>query len=384
MSHSISRRRWMQSTFALASGLALTPSLARALADGPVSEAEKWAVAQELKTAGKKIFLNSNENPYGPPARAKEAIVQTLMQSNRYPMDQLDELKAILAKKEGVTPDYIHVGAGSGDILCQTGAAFGLEGGRVMSAFPTFSLLMNYAELFKATWDKVNLNDRLEHDYNAMASRIKDDTKLIFICNPNNPTGTLVDPATVRAFCETVSSKVPVYSDEAYLEFLEPAQQQSMIDLVKKDRNVIVSRTFSKIYGMAGMRIGYIVARPDLIKRISKYEHDIPVSASSIAAAKAVLGDEGFMKMTREKNAEARAILTSYLDQKKIQYGKSVTSFVFFPAPKSGRMILSTMEANGYLMRIWDYQQREWCRVSIGTKGEMEGFVKVFGEKIVG
>lgn len=381
MKNQLNRRDWLKSTFALTAGFTMTSSLASQLMASPMSRAEELFAPGISKTP-LLAKLNFNENPYGPSEKAKQAIIQSLSQSNRYAIQELDELKALLAKKEGVTPDYIHIGAGSGDILCQTGVAFGLEGGSVMSAFPTFSLLMNFAEIFKATWHKVNLNDRLEHDYEAMASAIRSDTRLIFICNPNNPSGTLVDPQKVKAFCEEVSKKVPVYADEAYLEFLEPAQQISMVDLVKKDMNVIVSRTFSKIHGLAGLRVGYIIAKPELINRISSYQHDIPVSTGSIAAAKACLGDEDFMKLTRTKNLEARAVLTNYLDKKKIAYGKTYTNFVFFPAPKAGNTILTKMEEKGYLMRIWDYQQREWCRVSIGTLDEMKGFVKAFDEVV--
>jgi len=381
MKNQFNRRDWLKSTFALTAGFTMTSSLASQLMASPVSKAEERFM-QNIKTP-LLAKLNFNENPYGPSEKAKQAIIQSLSQSNRYAVQELDELKVLLAKKEGVTPDYIHIGAGSGDILCQTGVAFGLEGGSVMSAFPTFSLLMNFAEIFKATWHKVNLNDRLEHDYEAMASAIRNDTRLIFICNPNNPSGTLVDPQKVKAFCEDVSKRVPVYSDEAYLEFLEPAQQISMVDLVKKNMNVIVSRTFSKIHGLAGLRVGYIVAKPELINRISSYQHDIPVSTGSIAAAKACVGDEDFMKLTRTKNQEARAVLTNYLDKAKISYGKTFTNFVFFPAPKDGNTILTKMEEKGYLMRIWDYQDREWCRVSIGTMEEMKGFVKAF-EEVVG
>ncbi len=381
MKNQLNRRDWLKSTFALTAGFTMTSSLASQLMASPMSRAEELFAPGISKTP-LLAKLNFNENPYGPSEKAKQAIIQSLSQSNRYAIQELDELKSLLAKKEGVTPDYIHIGAGSGDILCQTGVAFGLEGGSVMSAFPTFSLLMNFAEIFKATWHKVNLNDRLEHDYEAMASAIRNDTRLIFICNPNNPSGTLVDPQKVKAFCEEVSKKVPVYADEAYLEFLDPAQQISMVDLVKKDMNVIVSRTFSKIHGLAGLRVGYIIAKPELINRISSYQHDIPVSTGSIAAAKACLGDEDFMKLTRTKNLEARAVLTNYLDKKKIAYGKTYTNFVFFPAPKAGNTILTKMEEKGYLMRIWDYQQREWCRVSIGTLDEMKGFVKAFDEVV--
>lgn len=381
MKNQLNRRDWLKSTFALTTGFTMTSSLAAQLMASPMSKAEELFVQSNGKLPSL-AKLNFNENPYGPSEKAKQAIIQSLPQSNRYAVQELDELKALLAKKEGVTPDYIHIGAGSGDILCQTGVAFGLEGGSVMSAFPTFSLLMNFAEVFKATWHKVNLNDQLEHDYNAMAAAIRSDTRLIFICNPNNPSGTLVDPQKVRTFCEEVSKRVPVYVDEAYLEFLEPAQQISMVDLVKKDMNVIVSRTFSKIHGLAGLRVGYIIAKPELVDRIASYQHDIPVSTGSIAAAKACLGDENFMKMTRDKNLEARAVLTNYLDKRKIFYGKTYTNFVFFPAPKDGNIILTKMEEKGYLMRIWDYQQRQWCRVSIGTFEEMKGFVKAFDEVV--
>ena len=144
--------------------------------------------------------------------------------------------------------------------------------------------------------------------------------------------------------------------------------------------NVIVSRTFSKIYGLAGLRIGYLVAKPDLIKKISKYAGDFPVSQTALAAAQSCLGDEEWMKSVRMRNAEARGVLTDYLDKRKIVPGKSVTNFVFFPATKDGKTILAKMDEKGYLMRIWDYKQKEWCRVSIGTADEMRGFVKAFDE----
>jgi histidinol-phosphate aminotransferase len=144
--------------------------------------------------------------------------------------------------------------------------------------------------------------------------------------------------------------------------------------------DVIVSRTFSKVYGLAGMRLGYIVAKPDLIKKISKYGGDVPMSQTAIAAAQASLGDEPFMSMVRNKNAGARKVLTDYLEQRKYVHGKSLTNFVFFQAPKDGKTILKKMDEAGYLIRMWDYQQKEWCRVSIGTEDEMKGFVKAFGD----
>jgi histidinol-phosphate aminotransferase len=377
MKTQLSRRDWFKSTLALSAGFALSTSIIDRLMAAPMSRAER---NHFVKILNGKVRLNANENPYGPSEKAKQAVINILSEANRYPFHTVGELKAILAKKEGVAPEYIHVGAGSGDLLCQAGTAFGIEGGRILAGYPTFPLLMDYAKVFNATWDKVDMNAKLEYDYDAVASAIKSDTKLIFICNPNNPTGTLVDWQKVKSFCEEVSKKVPVYSDEAYLELLDPSLQISMVELVKKDLNVIVSRTFSKVYGLAGLRIGYLVAKPDLLNKISKYGGDFPYSQTAIAAAKASLGDESFMAMVRSKNTAARKVLTDYLDEHKIFYGKSLTNFVFFPAQKDGKTILSKMDERGYLMRIWDYQQKEWCRVSIGTEEEMKGFVKAFGD----
>jgi histidinol-phosphate aminotransferase len=376
-SNSLSRRDWFKSTVALSAGFALSTSMFDRVMAAPMSAAEMDFYPKAFTG---KVRLNANENPYGPSERAKKAIMDILSEANRYPFNSMEDLKAVLAAKEGVTKDYIHIGAGSSDLLFQTGAAFGIGGGRILSCYPTFWLLQEYAEVFGATWDKVNLNDKLEYDYDALSSAIKPDTKLVFICNPNNPTGTLVDINKVRAFCEDVSKKIPVYADEAYLEFLEPSQQISMVELVKKNMNVIVSRTFSKVYGLAGMRLGYIIAKPELIKQISKYGVDLMASQTAIAAAKASLGDESFMSMVRSKNASARKVLTDYLEQHKHNYGKSLTNFVFFNAPKEGKAILKKMQEDGYLIRIWDYQQKEWCRVSVGTEDEMKGFVKAFGD----
>jgi histidinol-phosphate aminotransferase len=381
MKSSLSRRAWIKSVGGITTGLVATSLMAESLMAAPVSNAEK-AYFKTRNLNGAKTRLNSNENPYGPSEKAKKAIMQILTEGNRYAFNELEDLKKQIAAKEGVDPNYILLGAGSGELLCQTGIAYGLDGGRVLSAYPTFTLLMNYAERMNAKWDKVDLNEKLEHNFEALASGIKNDTRLVFICNPNNPTGTVVDASIVKGFCQEASKKTLVYADEAYLEFLEPSQQKSMLELVRTTPNLVVSRTFSKIYGLAGLRIGYVIGHPDTIGKIAKYGDTISPSQTAIAAAKAVLGDEDFMKMTREKNAVARKVLFDYLDQRKIFYGKSQNNVVLFPAPKDGKTILSQLDQKGFLIRVWDYQQKEWCRVSIGTVDEMKAFVKAFDEVI--
>ncbi|HEX6224786.1 MAG TPA: aminotransferase class I/II-fold pyridoxal phosphate-dependent enzyme, partial [Chryseolinea sp.] len=169
------RRDWLKSTLSIAAGLPVGIALSDQLMAAPVSEIERQHLGK-LHAGGVKIKLNSNENPYGPSEKAKRALEGIIAEGNRYAFDVQEEMKSILAQKEGVTPQHVALGAGSGDLLCQAGAAFGIEGGRIVSAFPTFPLLMNYATTFRATWDKVNLNDKLEHDYDAMAERVTDDT----------------------------------------------------------------------------------------------------------------------------------------------------------------------------------------------------------------
>ncbi|HEY0742698.1 MAG TPA: histidinol-phosphate transaminase [Chryseosolibacter sp.] len=374
------RREWLKTTLAMAVGLPLGASLANQLMAAPVSQTERNFFELNPLLPPMKIRLGSNENPYGPSDKAKQAIQQTLAEANRYPFQVVNEFKQTLAEHEGVTADHILIGAGSGDLLCATGAAFSLEGGRILSGFPTFPMLMNYSEVFKATWDKVNVNDELAYDYDAIAKQMKDDTRLVFICNPNNPTGTLVDPAKVKAFTEEISKRVPVFSDEAYLEFLEPSQQVSMLDMVKKGSNVIVSRTFSKIHGLAGLRIGYIVAKPDIIRKIQRNHPGIPNNQLAIAAAKASLGDTAFMDMSRKKNTEARKVLTDYLDKKGYFYGKSYTNFVMFDAKSDAQGKLSQLAQQGIAIRVWDYKGMQWLRVSVGTVEEMKTFVRAFDE----
>jgi histidinol-phosphate aminotransferase len=375
----LSRRSWFKSAAGVSIGLVGLPALVDQLMAAPVSEADRL---HKPLANGKLVRLGSNENPYGPSPQALQAIVDALSESNRYPSSVISDFKKLLAEKEGVTPEHIWLGNGSSELLCLTGISLGLEKASVVSPFPTFRLLMEFASTLGATWHKVSVNEKLEVDLEAVASAIKQDTKLVFLVNPNNPTGTLVDWNKYAAFCEDVSKRVTVYSDEAYLEFLEPTQQRSMVELVRKGSDVIVSRTFSKVYGLAGLRIGYIVAQPQRIKAMAKYHMGggVGINQLALAAAKASLNDTDFQAMTRSKNTQARKVLEDYLTKKNIAFGKSYANLLFFPAPKDGKTILRETEERGYQIRVWDHNQTEWCRVSIGTVDEMKGFVKMFDE----
>jgi histidinol-phosphate aminotransferase len=379
MKSNLTRREWFRSAVAASATIPLSLSVVQELMAAPASKAE-MDYLDFYKSSAKLIRLGSNENPYGPSSKAREAIKTAITESNRYGFEATDELKQMIAAKEGVGVDYILMGAGSGEMLALTGMGLGLEGGSVLSAWPVFPMLMNFANKFNARWDKVNLDQNHVHDLEAMASAVKADTKVLFVVNPNNPTGTVLDPNKLKSFCIEMAKKTIVYSDEAYMEFQEPSNQVSMVELVKQGHNVMVSKTFSKIYGLAGIRIGYVVAKPDLLAKLMRYQPGTILNQAGIAAAKASLGDEEFMAYTRKMNGAARNYFTNYLDQKKWFHGKSITNVVLFPAPKDGKTILEQTEAKGFQIRVWDYMDKEWCRVSIGTLEEMKQFTKAFDE----
>ncbi len=381
MKSTLSRRDWFRSSLALTGGVMLTTSMVDELMAAPTSEAERLHMLGAKPTT-RLIRLGSNENPYGPSAKAREAIKSALGECNRYADDESKQLRELIAQKEGVSTDYIFLGAGSAECLCLTGMAIGLQGGSVLSAFPTFRLLMEYAVKFNARWDKIDLDPNFVHNLEAMAAAVKADTKLMFLCNPNNPTGTVLNADRLKSFCVEMAKKTTVYVDEAYLELLEPNEQISMASLVKEGHNVIVSRTFSKVYGLAGLRVGYVVAPPDVVKRMANFQMGPILNQAAMAAAKASLGDSEFAAYTRMKNGEALKFFLSYLDSKKWMHGNSRTNCVLFPAPKDGKMILAETEKKGFQIRIWEYQGKEWCRVSIGTLDEMKLFVKAFDEVV--
>jgi histidinol-phosphate aminotransferase len=371
------RRDWIKSAAAVTAGMTFAGSLVNQLMASPVSIAEKW---HGINRPGQLIRLGSNENPYGPSEKARQAVLNSLSEGNRYSHNAAGEVKNAIASKLHVSADHIILGSGSSELLCLAGMFTGIEGGAILSAFPTFRLLMDYGAKFNARWDKVNLDEFMKHDLSAMLSAIRPDTKMIFVVNPNNPTGTVVDNDQLKSFCIEASKKAIVFVDEAYIEFLDNPEEKSMVQLVKQGHNIIVSRTFSKVYGLAGLRAGYLIGSPDLMKKISEKQVWGNYNQAGLAAAVASLEDHEFVKMTKQKNAEALDYFSLYLKKNNWLIGQSFANVVLFPAPLDGKTILEETEKRGFQIRIWDYQDKEWCRVSIGTLDEMKAFTNAFDQ----
>jgi len=318
--------------------------------------------------------LSSNENPMGPSPKAKQAMIEAFEWGCRYPFSYATELAEMIAKKHGVSREHIVLGSGSTEGLKCTALAFGLHGSDIISAAPTYLSLLAYAEHFGAHINMVPLDDNLVHDLDAMGGRITNKTGLIFICNPNNPTGTILPPQQLKDFCSDVSSQVNVFVDEAYFEYVDQPYP-SLIELVKEEKNVIVSRTFSKVYGLAGVRMGYLIARPDIADRIRQKRMSM-LNVLAINAAKAVLKDEEFYQASLANNAKGKQLIYDTLDDLKLKYVPSSTNFVFFQTGRDIEKVIPAMLEHRVRVGRPFPPLRDWCRISTGAIEDVRLFTK--------
>ena len=359
------RRDWLRSSLGIG-GLLLAPS--------------NLLTAQEKTDFNPRplepvIRLSSNENPYGPSKRVQERIKNSFVHGCRYPYAYSDDLESILAKKHGVSPESIIVTGGSTEGLKIAGLTFASNGGEIISGQPTFLAMMNYAKQWGATVNWVPVGTDKGYDLDEIEKRISSKTKLVFLCNPNNPTGTLVPAKKLVDFCNAASQKTIVFSDEAYYDFIETPNYPSMVEAVKRGDNIIVSKTFSKVYGMAGLRIGYLIAKPELAAQIRK---NIVAMSNVLAveAAKEALQDEAFYQFSLAKNKEAKKNIYTLLDHLKLEYVPSHTNFVFFHSKKDIRELGPKMLEKGVRIGRPFPPFYDWCRISTGTLDEVDAFIK--------
>jgi histidinol-phosphate aminotransferase len=232
-----------------------------------------------------------------------------------------------------------------------------------------------------AQWVKVPLTADYTLDLDAMEKAINDNTVLVYVCNPNNPTATVVDNAKLRAFCERVSKKVTVFVDEAYIDYLPDPQGTTLIPMVTAGHNIIVARTFSKLYGFAGLRCGYVVTQPEIIKKLAAYtEAFMSISTTTLQAAIAGYQDRSYLDAALKKTIESKEFLYSVLKKEGYTYIPSSANFVLFPIKMEGKQFTDEMMKRSVGVRFWKFNNQDWCRVSIGRMDEMEAFAAAFKE----
>lgn len=359
----LSRRDWLKTT-SLGSGLALLGGAGIV----PSLSAEEIRKYNPRPMAGP-IRLGSNENPYGPSESMRKAMTAAFDNGCRYPWGYNASLVKMLAEKEGVPEDHIVLVAGSTEGLKVAGITFG-KGGEIITCAPTFLSMMEYAELWGTEINWVPLTKDLDFDLDEIEKRVSHETRLVFLCNPNNPTGKLLPADRVLDFCETVSKRAVVFSDEAYYDYITEPNYPSMVELVKKGHDVVVSRTLSKVYGLAGIRMGYLIAKPELAKKLSD-RVVANTNIMAIEAGKAALADKDFYQFSLQKNAEAKAMIIQTLDELKLPYLESHANFVFFQAGRDITELGKTMAQKGFIIGRPFPPLNDWCRISTGTLEEI-------------
>src|SRR5688572_2001655 len=385
----LNRRQWIKnSTLATGSFALLSGSLTDAFSKPSsltkyVSTTETMSsemIKRHAMVADIKARLSANENPFGPSEKAKKALMEAIDKSYQYPMKSLKELAENIAAYEGLAPESIMLGAGSGPLLQAAVVHFGKMGGNLVSGDPTYGNIPNdMSEHFKTTWKKVPLTAEYKLDLDAMEKAVDDKTILVYICNPNNPTGTTVDSAKLKAFCERVSKKVPVFVDEAYIDYMENPKEASVMECIKKGSNVMVARTFSKLYGFAGLRVGYLVAQTPMLEAMKPLTKGArPISATSGSAALASYNDTEFLQAALKSTTESKEFLYKVLKKQGYDYIPSSTNFVLFPIKMDGKKFVEEMANRGVSVRYWKFNNQDWCRVSIGLMEELKMFEAAF------
>jgi len=327
------------------------------------------------------VKLASNENPLGVPESARKAMAAAVQDLGRYPDSNGFELKAALAARYNVPADWITLGNGSNDILELAAAATLAPGRSCVYAQHSFAV---YALATQARGARpiVVPARKLGHDLDAMLAAIAPDTALIYIANPNNPTGTFLPAAAIDAFLGRVPARVVVVLDEAYNEYLPPELRFDSTRWVRQYSNVLVSRTFSKAFGLAGLRVGYGLAQPALTDLLNRVRQPFNVNSMAQAAAVAALADDDFLARSYALNLRGMQQLTEAFLALGLEYVPSVGNFVLVKVGSAARVYQELLKRGVIVRPVANYGLPEWLRVTVGLPEENAAFLKVLPQAL--
>jgi len=330
------------------------------------------------------IKLASNENPLGPSPKALQAICEAAAGVRLYPDNDCYYLKRALARKLGVGPAQVLVGHGSDELIHNIGLAFISPGDEVMMCEGPFSQWEFTAKLMDGVPVYVPMKE-FRYDVEAMARRLTERTKVVFIGSPNNPTGTIVTRGELEWFMEAVPESTIVVMDEAYCEYVHDPEYPDSLDLVREGRRVIVLRTFSKIYALAGLRVGYGATTPELAEALEKVREPFNVSSVAQAAALASLEDGEQVARTRALNREGRDYFCREFARLGLRYAPSEANFVWVDVRRDCRVVFEGLLRRGVIVRTGDiFGAPRHIRVTTGTREQNERFVKALEEVLEG
>lgn len=360
------RRNWLKQVGLGIAGISLSPLTTQASPSGNILNPP---------LDNKLVRLSFNENPYGPSPLARAAISENFNTSNRYNWGLTSELVSEIAKKNNLMPENIILGAGSSEILDLIVRYAALQKGNFIYAEPTFNIWVETAQRLGLEKVAIPLTEDKKHDLNAMLKAIKSDTRLIYICNPNNPTATICDRDSLVSFIKEASKQAVILVDEAYIDFTE---QPSLSSLVLENKNVVIAKTFSKIHGLAGARVGYGIAHAETMDKVRQLLSWVNgnISVISASAALASLKDEKFIRDTYFLNAKARNYTLEQLKRLNLKYIPSNTNFIYFSLENYKKDYFEQLKNNQVTgTRIYE-QQGQWTRITVGTMEEMQQFIR--------
>jgi len=349
-----------------------------ALLDVPLVRRTAEAATRRRERPDDAVLLNANENPYGPSARALEAAAKA--PPNRYPDALEEEVRTAIAKQHGVGPEQIVLGCGSSEVLRMADMAFSGPGRRVVAAEPTFEAVLMFAKVLHVDGVKVPLTPDFRHDLPRMADACDASTGLVYVCNPNNPTGTIVTGDEMAGFVKRVPSSTTILVDEAYHHFVEDPRYRSACELIAAHSNVVVARTFSKIYGMAGLRLGYAIGSAARIAAMAPWASWSNANASVLAAALECLADPDLVPRQKKTLNDTRRWLVAELARQGRRTMPSETNFVMIDVGGDVTPVIEAFRAKKILVGRKFPSLPNWLRVSVGTRPQTEAFAAALGD----
>lgn len=325
--------------------------------------------------------LMNNENPYGPAPSALKGMEYAARKGAFYANGVTKKLASMIAERHGLSPEQVTISTGSAEALSATALVFGQDG-PIVTPRLFFDATPLYAQrLGLATIQRAPMQPDLGVDLDALESMVTADTGLVQLCNPNNPTGLLSDTAQLKAAVKRMATRAPVVVDEAYMELTDNPQSNSCVDLVAAGHDVIVSRTFSKLYGMAGARVGYVMASPETARRI-RGANMTWMSGLGLAGAIGCYHDSTFTERSRLKIFEGREMVLDTLRGLELEALPSQTNFVYFKAGMAANDLHSAMAERNILIRGQYMDYADWTRVSMGHLDDVARFCRVLPEVV--
>ncbi len=330
---------------------------------------------KEKYNLAKIVKLDSNENPYGA-SKKINTIYSDIKAEARYPDNYCTEIRSKLAKKYNISEDSLIFGNGSGEVIQMIARALIEQNDEIITCSPTFQSCYTEMCIEYGKMISIPLTDNYRFNLEEIIKRINVKTKIIYIANPNNPTGTILTNDELKAFIEKIPSNILILLDEAYAEFVSDKNYPNSIELLKQYSNICILKTFSKAYGLASFRIGYAISSKKVINELEKVRLPFNISTIAQRVASIALEDEEFLEDVIKKNREVVELLYKKLDEYEIDYINTETNFIMIDTKNDGKVITEKLLQNGFMVRPGFPNMDTFIRVSIGTKEEMIDFVK--------